>query len=78
VNGDVAVLALALGILLIFAGLSGRIIIGVLGGVLAMVALSRLTVRDVHPWVAIVAAVPVTAVGFVLLRTAIRARRNKA
>ena len=77
-NGDVAVLALALGILLIFAGLSGRTIIGVLGGVLAMVALSRLTVRDVHPWVAIVAAVPVIAVGFVLLRTAIRARRNKA
>ncbi len=76
-SADLALLALALGVLLILAGLSGRVVVGVVGGVLAMVALSRLTVREVHPWAAIVAAVPVMAVGFVLLRTAIRARRNK-
>jgi hypothetical protein len=77
-ESDVALLACALGVLLIFAGLSGRIVVGVAGGVIAMVALSRLELRNIHLWAAIAAGAPVGAVGFVLLRVAVRARRNKS
>jgi len=81
-NPDVALLALAVGVLLIYAGLSGRILLGVTGGVIATVALARLVrgsaIRGVHWWTALPAGAVVGAVTIVLLRTAIRAKRNKS
>ncbi len=81
-NPDVALLALAVGVLLIYAGLSGRILLGVAGGVLAMVALARLmqgsAILRVHWWTALPASAVVGAVTIVLLRAALRARRNKS
>lgn len=81
-NPDVALLALAVGVLLIYTGLCGRILPGVIGGVLGTVALARLmqgsAILRVHWWTALPASAVVGAVTIILLRAAIRARRSKS
>ena len=81
-NPNVALVVFLLGVLGIYAGLCGRILIGVVGGVIAMVALASLVegwaVLRVHAWVAIAVCVPFMGVTVLLLRVVKQARRNKA
>ena len=74
---DIAFVALLAGILGVYAGLCGRILIGVAGGVVATLALAHGGITHVHWWVALAAGVPFSMITIFLLRTAIRARRNK-
>lgn len=69
------------GVLGIYAGLCGRVVIGVAGGVAAVVGLASLAMGGtihIHWWVALAAGVPVGGVTIFLLRTASRARQNKS
>ena len=76
-TADLPFLALLAGILGIYAGLCGRILIGVTGGVVATLALAHGGITQVHGWVAVAAGIPFSMITIFLLRTAIRARRNK-
>lgn len=77
---NVALVVFATGLLGIFAGLCGRILIGVGGGVAAAVGLASLSGNwtRVNPWIALVTGGVVGGVATFLLRTARRARRNKS
>jgi hypothetical protein len=77
-NSDLAFVVMLSGILGIYAGLCGRILIGVAGGVFAMVGLASLLHGRPHLWVVLTVGVPFCAITIFLLRTARRARRNKA
>jgi hypothetical protein len=76
-TADLPFLALLAGILGIYAGLCGRILIGIAGGVVATLALAHGGITQVHWWVALAAGIPFSMTTIFLLRTAIRARRNK-
>jgi hypothetical protein len=76
-TADLLFLALLAGILGIYAGLCGRILIGVAGGIVATLALVHGGITQVHWWVALTAGIPFSMITIFLLTTAIRARRNK-
>lgn len=79
-DANVALVVFATGLLGIFAGLCGRILLGVGGGVAAVVGLASLSGNwtGVNPWIALIACGVVGGIATFLLRTARRARRNKA
>ena len=76
-TADLPFLALIAGILGIYAGLCGRILMGVAGAIVATLALAHGGINQVHGWVALAAGIPFSMITIFLLRTAIRARRNK-
>jgi choline-glycine betaine transporter len=76
-TADLPFLALLSGILGIYAGLRGRILIGVAGGVVAILALAHGGITQVQVWVALAAGIPFSMITIFLLRAAIRARKNK-
>lgn len=75
---NVALVVLILGALLIYVEFifPGRVIPGVIGGLLAMLGLSRLSTH-VHWYVAIATLVPFAIITFLLFSIAIRARAHK-
>ena len=78
-DSDLSFAAMMAGIVGIYAGLCGRIVIGVAGGVMATVGLaSLLRVGPPHAWVVLAVFVPFVAITIFLLRTVRRARKNKA
>lgn len=72
-------LSFGVGVLLIYLGFTGRVLIGVAGGVIAVVALARLIAGPgpVHGWSIAAAAAAIAGVGILMLNAAVRARRNK-
>jgi hypothetical protein len=81
-NPDVALTVCALGVIGIYAGLCGRILIGVTGGVIATIALASLldgwAILRIHGWVAIAVSLPLAVVTLSLLKVVWKARKNKA
>jgi hypothetical protein len=76
---DLAFAVMMAGLVGIYAGLCGRIVIGVAGGVMATVGLASLVHNGPpHAWLVLTLSVPFVALTIFLLRTARRARRNKA
>jgi hypothetical protein len=75
---DLAFAVMMAGIVGLYTGLCGRIVIGVAGGVMATVGLASLVrVGPPHAWFALAVFVPFATITVFLLRTALRARRNK-
>ncbi len=79
---NVAFVVMMAGVLGIYAGLCGRVVIGVAGGVAATVGVASLvmggTATPIHWWVVLAAGAPVGGVTVYLLWVARWARRNKA
>ena len=78
-NPNIALVVLMLGVLGIYAGLCGRIVVGVVGGVAALVGLASLTAAHTHfDWrVAVATCVPLAGVSAWLLAVVRRGRKNK-
>lgn len=80
-NADIAFVSMIVGIVGVYAGFCGRVLLGVAGGILAAVGLASLImgpgILRIHFWVALAFGVPFAMITIFLLTIARRARKNK-